>query len=383
MRIIYLSKDYSPHDHRFLSALARTDHEVFFLRLEKAHHQIEDRAVPAMISEPLWAGGQRAFQWRDVPGLTRDLQRVVDDLRPDLIHAGPIQTCAFVAVRSGFRPVLSMSWGFDLQQDARRNLWWRWVTRYTLRRSTFFTCDAAVTRRLAIRYGMKPDRVSVFPWGVDLTHFKPRTSKGARVPLGHRSGHAKGAAARSFVLLCYRSWEPRYGVEILARGFAAAARRNPRLRLVLLGSGSRAQMLRQILLDAGVLDRVEFGGRVSQADLPRWYRKSDLYISPSHVDGSSVSLLEAMACGLPALVSDIPANKEWVQEDENGWLFRDGDADALAEKILRVAARPRGMEVIGRRARQVAERRADWKSNFPILLRSYEEAVCLHESGGA
>jgi glycosyltransferase involved in cell wall biosynthesis len=142
-------------------------------------------------------------------------------------------------------------------------------------------------------------------------------------------------------------------------------------------------MLRQILLDAGVLDRVEFGGRVSQADLPRWYRKSDLFISPSHVDGSSVSLMEALACGLPALVSDIPANKEWVQEDENGWLFRDGDADALAEKILRIAARPGRMGVIGRRARHVAERRADWKSNFPILLRSYEQAVRLHESGGA
>ena len=92
---------------------------------------------------------------------------------------------------------------------------------------------------------------------------------------------------------------------------------------------------------AGVIDRVEFGGRVSQADLPRWYRKSDLYVSPSHVDGSSVSLMEALACGLPALVSDIPANKEWVQEDRNGWLFPDGDADALAEKILWIAARPR------------------------------------------
>ena len=61
---------------------------------------------------------------------------------------------------------------------------------------------------------------------------------------------------------------------------------------------------------------------------------ADLYISPSHVDGSSVSLMEALACGLPCLVSDIPANQEWVREGENGWLFPDGDDERLAGKIL-------------------------------------------------
>ena len=383
MRILYLSKAYSPHDHRFLSGLARTDHEVFFLRLEQADQQIEVRALPAKITQPDWLGGKRAFRWRDVPGLTGDLRRVVADVRPDVIHAGPIQTCAFIAIRSAFRPIVSMSWGFDLQEDARRNIWWDWVTRYTLRRSTFFTCDADISRRLAIGYGMNPERISVFPWGVDLQHFKPRRPRIARPSLGHRSRHRQGTHAPSFVLLCNRSWEPRYGVDVLARGFAAAARRSPGLRLVLLGSGSRAEALRQILLDAGVMDRVEWGGRVSQADLPRWYRRCDLYVSPSHVDGSSVSLMEALACGLPVLVSDIAANKEWVQEGDNGWLFRDGDADDLAQKILSVAARPRTLEGIGRHARLVAERRADWKINFQILLRSYEEAVRLNARGTA
>ena len=62
---------------------------------------------------------------------------------------------------------------------------------------------------------------------------------------------------------------------------------------------------------------------------------ADLYISASHVDGSSVSLMEALACGLPCVVSDIPANKEWVTDGVNGWIFPDGDVDALAEIILK------------------------------------------------
>jgi glycosyltransferase involved in cell wall biosynthesis len=121
-----------------------------------------------------------------------------------------------------------------------------------------------------------------------------------------------------------------------------------------------------------VLERVNMAGQVSQRDLPRWYQMADLYISPSHVDGSSVSLMEALACGLPCLVSDIPANKEWVTENENGWLFPDGDADALAAKILAVIAQREKLAEVGRTARRSAETRADWKKNFGTLMQVYQ-----------
>ena len=58
MRILYFSKDYTPHDHRFLSALAETEHEVFYLKLEQNLRQIEDRPVPSQIQHVLWKGGQ-------------------------------------------------------------------------------------------------------------------------------------------------------------------------------------------------------------------------------------------------------------------------------------------------------------------------------------
>src|SRR5512141_2285547 len=146
MRILYFSKDYSTHDHRFLSALAKTEHQVFYLKLEGGSRQVEDRPVPAEIEQIRWAGGTRSFRWRSVPRLLLSLQSVVRELEPDVMHAGPIQTCAFLAALSGFRPLLTMSWGFDLMQDAERNAWWRWVTRYTLRRSMFFVSDAQITR---------------------------------------------------------------------------------------------------------------------------------------------------------------------------------------------------------------------------------------------
>jgi len=123
------------------------------------------------------------------------------------------------------------------------------------------------------------------------------------------------------------------------------------------------------------MDRVHFGGQVGQRDLPRWYHMADIYISPSHVDGSSVSLLEALACGMPCLVSDIAGNKEWVEDGVNGWLFHDGDVDDLAENILHAIKNKTSFGRIGKAARQTAEERADWKKNFGKLLDAYEKVI--------
>ena len=155
------------------------------------------------------------------------------------------------------------------------------------------------------------------------------------------------------------------------------AREAPDLNLILLAGGSQGSTIRQILLNGGVLDRVTFGGQISQKEMPRWYHWADVYLSPSHVDGSSVSLMEALACGLPCLVSDIPANQEWVREGENGWLFPDGDVDALADRILMTVAQRRSLAKVGRAARKTAEARADWKKNAEVLMQTYRTILRL------
>jgi glycosyltransferase involved in cell wall biosynthesis len=365
-RILYFSNDYCTHDHRYLSTIKAGGHEVFHLRLEANLRQTEDRPLPQGVEIVQWAGGKGKFHWSDLPRYVASLRSVIRRLEPDLIHAGPIQTCAFLAVLSGFRPILTMSWGFDLMQDMHRNLWWHWVTGYVLKRSTYFISDAVVTREIAVAQGMHPERTVVFPWGVDLEHFTP----------GPRE--ALPGQGKDFTLFCNRSWEPRYGVDILAKAFVKAARIDPNLKLILLAGGSQGMSIRNILVNGGVFDRVILGGQISQADMPRWYHWADVYISPSHVDGSSVSLIEALACGLPCLVSDIPTNREWVREGENGWLFPDDEVDALASKIRLAVEQRQSLEKVGRAARRVAEERADWNRYSEILMQSYQKTLQLN-----
>lgn len=384
MRVLYFTLGYTPHDYRFLSSLVEAGQEVYSMRLENAQasRQLEDRPLPSQVEQVSWRGGKGSFHWRDTLALAADLRRAVAKIRPDVVHAGPIPQVAFLAALAGCRPLVSMSWGSDLLEQVEHNRWLNWTARYALQHSAVLVGDCQAVRRKAETMGFPLQRIVLFPWGVDLQQFTPGKEEGWRARQGWED---------AFVLLSMRSWEPLYGVDVIAQAFGQAAQQVPDLRLLLVGNGSQAARIRQVLMQHGVMEQVFWAGQVKYNDLPHFYHSADLYLSASHSDGSSVSLLEAMACGLPVLVSDIAGNREWLEGSGAGWLFPDGRADLLAEEIVRLASRgnpsnacrgnpSNGCRVnvlaqAGQKGRILAENRADWSKNFQELLRAYHLAV--------
>ena len=361
MRILYMTRSDSTHDQRFMTALAESGHDGFVLRLRNGKFD-----TPRGVTPLQWQGIDGPLQLRQVSALRQQLRDILKDLRPDLIHAGPIHDVAYLVARDRFVPLLTMSWGFDLMKDARSNLLNTQRTHYTLQHSQGLIVDCQSSAEVAKRFGFPGDKIFQFPWGVDLAHFSPQT---AVVP-GKQWRIAQGWADKT-VLLCLRSWEKNYGVDVLARSFVRAAQADPNLRLILLGTGSQSENIRGILRAGGVEQSVFFGGRVPNEQLITYYGAADVYITPSHVDGSSVSLMEAMACGLPTVASDIPANLEWIRQDENGWLFPDGNDRELAKILLGMPGR--NLRSAGLTARQDALAKADWDKNKQVLLESYEQ----------
>ena len=312
MRILYFTNGYTPHDRRFLSKLADSEHDIWFLRLEDERPLQNE--LPARIN---------LAKWRNVPGKNTvaekclffmpDFEKILGEIKPDLVHAGPIQSCGFMTALSGFHPFLAMSWGSDILADADKDPFWRWITCYTLRRSDMLLCDCDAVRIKAQGLVEYPaQRIVQLPWGVDLKVFSAgQASRSLREKLGWND---------AYVVLSTRSWEPIYGIDIILSAFQKAYRRDPRMRLILLGTGSRAAQVEDFIKSHELTHAVHIPGPVVSAFVSDFYRAADLYISCSHSDGTSVSLLEAMASELPVIVTDLAANREWVQHGVNGWL---------------------------------------------------------------
>lgn len=363
-RILYFSRDYTTHDHRFLTKLAQTGDAIYYLRLEQRDQVLESRALPPEVQVIAWVGGQKPTRLTHAYRLYRDLKRIIREINPHLIQAGPIQTCAFLVALTGFQPLVSTSWGYDLLIDAPKSPLLRAITRFTLRKSAAFVGDCNTIRQLATQHGMPDQRIVTFPWGVDLDHFSPPS------PASHQP-----AKQHPFTLLSTRNWEPIYGITAIARAFVIAVHQRPDMRLVMLGNGSQANVLRTIFTDGGVMDQVDFPGHIDQTNLPHYYHQAEVYISASHSDGTSISLLESLACACPVIVSDIPGNREWVTPGVQGWLFPPDDHLTLSELMIQAYDSRNELAGMGKAARQTAEARANWNLNFPHLLQAYSIAL--------
>jgi glycosyltransferase involved in cell wall biosynthesis len=353
MRVLYLSSSYTTHDRRFLSEIALAGHDVYFLTLDDSRPGWERRAVPS---------GVRRLAWPDTRRDARALRRLADRIKPDVVHASPILTSSFLAAQAGLRPLVSMSWGSDILIDAGKTADSRRRTHVALSCSDAFVCDCRTVLQKARRFAAIPSRrVLMFPWGVDLSRFKPGPDA-----LKLRTRWAPDAV----ILLSTRSWEPLYGTDVLLEGFARARAKDRRLTLMLLGAGSLEHKLEALIRRHKIEDAVLRPGIVGHDDLPDYFRAADIYVGCAYSDGTSVSLLEAMASGVAPVVPDIPSNREWVTRSR-GRLFTPGDPASLANVLLDLAARQHLWPEMARANRAACRQRADWRRNIRLLVNAY------------
>jgi len=365
-RVLYLSRGLSTHDQRFLTSLAETDYEVTFLRLENKLNHIDLNSLPGKIEILPPLHPKNDFRFFSLLKDLRKLKSIINQVNPDIIHAGPIQTCAFLAALTGFRNLVSMSWGSDILVDSEKNLLYKLITTYTLNRTAYLLGDCNAVTNKAIQFGFPKERIVTFPWGIDLLKFQPGENSELRNQLGWND---------KFIILSLRSWEKIYGVEMVVNAFYEAVQQRPDLRLLLLGTGSLKAEIEKIIVEKDLESLVYLGGVIDQQNLPDYYHGADLYISASYSDGSSVSLMEALGSGLPVLVSDIPGNKEWIDHGYNGWLFKSGSVEDLTQSLLELYERRTKLSNIRLAARITAEDRANWQKNFQNLLRAYQMAL--------
>jgi glycosyltransferase involved in cell wall biosynthesis len=156
------------------------------------------------------------------------------------------------------------------------------------------------------------------------------------------------------------------------------------VRLLVVGEGELRETYRLQAEKMGIGRQTIFAGSVSDSDLPAYYRSADIFILPSHVlESFGMVLVEAMACGIPVIATNLPGVRSVVSDGEDGFLIPPMRADSLAEKILFMLDHSEIRKEMGIRGRKKAETKYAWRRIAPRLLRMYEDVLGLSESQGA
>ncbi len=303
-------------------------------------------------------------------GLVKGL-RVVQKDSCRLIHAHWAFPAGLIAVAVGFflkRPVVLTVHGSDARWAFEKKGLFRVLFRWAAMRARIVTTVSQNISRRMLSMGMTGDRIVVFPMGVSDQFFRSGKKTQPR-PQGDGT----------VIVVSTRHLLPLYNVECLIRAIPHVLSRSKRVLFLVANDGERRAVLESMVRKMKLLPWVRFLGSIPHGQMPALLNCSDIYVSTSPADGTSVSLLEAMACGLFPVVTNIPANREWIQDGENGFLVPTHDEVALADKLYRAiedeALREKAREI---NVRLVGEK-ASWERISQILREIYERVVSQSE----
>ena len=272
--------------------------------------------------------------------------------RPDVILAffgfpsGPV---AWRVARSLRVPYVLSLRGSDVPRPEIRGrehleVLMRPALRFVWRRAAALTAVSEGLKAAAEANGA-PANIRVIGNGVDCDRFHPD----------------EGAHGRGLRLLYAGRLQRFKGVHHLIRAVARVRRTaKAPIALEIAGEGPERACLEGLASGVGLSDVVEFSGWVAREEMPRVYRRADLFVLPSYVEGMPNVVLEAMASGLPVIGTDVPGTREVIMDGVNGYLAPPKDEGALAERIAFMAARPEERRRMATAARAQAKK-FSWK----------------------
>lgn len=227
------------------------------------------------------------------------------------------------------------------------------VTRWVWRRSAHVVSNSRSMAAAAERAmpGMKVEAV----WnGVDAERFSP--------------GPAKATGGAPVVLYAGRLVKVKQ-LELLLRAWAAARGRLAEgARLELAGYGPEREGLEALARRLGLGDSVRFLGQLGEAEMLEAYRRATAFVSLSLDEGLPNSVLEALACGVPALLSDIGPHREILEGTEGGMICGTEDAEGVASALANMILGIESVELTTQEARRAVLGRFDWRTTAVELL---------------
>jgi glycosyltransferase involved in cell wall biosynthesis len=249
--------------------------------------------------------------------------------RVDLVHGHRAHPMGAVAVVLGAvlrRPAVVSVYGSEVHTDAVRGPWLvRFWIRRALRRAARVVGVSRVLLERAVALGAAAERVRFVPSGVDSARFFPQDAAALRPALGWPPGRR--------VLLCTSQFLPVKGHAVLLEAFRRLCARREDVLLVLTGEGPERPGVEAAVHEHGLTDRVLFPGLLDYEEVPRYMAAADALVLPSHNEGMPLCVIEAFACGRPAVATAVGGTPELVTDPRYGLLVPPGDATALADAL--------------------------------------------------
>ena len=341
----------------------------------KESNSLKGKILRALATPAVRTWLRQRFVPRSLPQAAQQLQSLIINLQPDLIHAmripyeGMLAGLACSSLPTPHAPLLISIWGNDFTLHAPATREMTRLTRFAMQQAEALHTDCYRDQPLAQQWGFDPAKPAiVLPGGggIQLDVFFP--SPPAPLPAQHpRRGQGEGS-----LVINPRGLRAYVRNDTFFRAIPLVLARHPQAQFVcptMLGQPEAHKWVQSL----GIGASVDLLPQQSRAEMAALFQKSQVVVSPSTHDGTPNTLLEALACGCFPVVGELESLREWITQGENGFLVDPADPQALAEAICEglqnPALRARSQEI---NARLIAER-ADYRAVMPQAEAFYRQ----------
>jgi glycosyltransferase involved in cell wall biosynthesis len=365
MKICYIAEGGSIHTQRWLNYFAAKGYEVHLIywKARPGYHESVRIHLLKRFAPAIWPVTRYFSFLRWI----FKVRKLLKEIKPDILDAHFIIDNGFLAALSGFHPYMITAWGSDVLIFPRRNFIWRMVAKFVIKRADRVACDSGVVKRGLLSLGSQPDKTSIIYNGIDTDEFSPqKADKALKSKLG---------VAESPTVICIRHLRPLYNVEMLVRAIPLVLKQAPQTRFIIGGDGDQRSYLENLANTLGVAQNVRFIGYIPHDELPAYLASADIYVSTSRSDSTSLSLQEAMSCEMAPVVTDLPANREWITDGENGFIVPQEDYQALADKIVYLLNNGEIRAKFGKISRKLILDKAEYEKEMGKVVKLYEGMI--------
>jgi glycosyltransferase involved in cell wall biosynthesis len=306
--------------------------------------------------------------WHLTPNITKII-KFLKKIQPDLVHLHVHHHYSLPITLSGF-PFIITTWGNEVLQLPQANPILKILAKYAAKNALKITVDAKCVEKVWLDLGIPEDKIEIIYFGVDTSIFNPNVN-------GQNIRKQLSLSENDIVVISTRAFyeDPPYNAQTLIKAIPIIQKKHENIKFIIKGSGPLESHLKELTKKLKVSKQVRFVGLVPHHKIAEYLTASDIYVSTCAMDSTSVSMLEAMACARPPIVTDITGNREWIKNGENGFLFPPENPEALAQKIIELAENQHLRKLFGERCLQIIKQKATWKESITKMEAIYKQLL--------
>jgi glycosyltransferase involved in cell wall biosynthesis len=385
MRILFLTNAYPDFDSSYrgifikkMATLLKSEGYQISVVTPKIYRKspyFEDQEGIKVYRFPFFARNKLLIEYGRIPYLRMILYfisgffltlYVLFSHRCRLIHAHWAIPTGLIGILAGTlfkKPVVVTIHGSDFRMAMEESVLLNKLFIYVCKKAKHVNCVSGAQKKEIEELGIAAKKISIIPMGVE-TGFREAGRRRKRIDQD-----------QSMNVISNRNFLPIYNVSQLIQAIPLILKEEPQTRFLIAGNGLEREKLEKEAKELNVEKSVQFLGSVPHEEMPDLLTKADIYVSTSLYDGTSVSLLEAMASGVFPIVTDITSNREWIRDGENGFLVPVNDEQYLANKIID-AIRDKGLLEKARKENQsISEEKTLWPVCIEKIKGIYESQL--------